>query len=137
METLQTSQKPVKRNYIPITEKINLLLKAERVVKLEKAMSMKAFCREEGIQPSQMRRWGKNLKIMKQSLDITTKKSKKLTCQPGRPSRLEKLRKTLLPCVASLRKEEKTVSVRMVAIRAKKLDVSLRRMKRYTLFPIS
>ena len=83
--------------FLPLTVKINLCLKAERLVRAEKSTSLKAFCRDHGIQPSQLRRWEKRLVHMKQALDITKRKASKKSCQPGRPSRLEKYRDEILP----------------------------------------
>ena len=122
------------RLFLPLTVKIDLCMKAERLVRAEKSMSLKAFCREHEIQPSQLRRWEKKLVFMKQALDITKKKASKKSCQPGRPSRLEKYRNDILPWVLALRKQGKSVSTRMVSLRASKVDRSLRRMKRYTVF---
>lgn len=73
---------------------------------------------------------------MKQAIERTTKKKTKMATMSGRPSRLDKLRDILLPWVDALRADGRTVSVRMVAIRAKRFDSSLRRMKRYTLFQV-
>lgn len=125
---------PPKRAYITIDEKIELCIKAERLVLAEKVISLKAFCRQHAIQPSQLRRWQKNLVKLKSSLEATRKKKTRLATMPGRPSRLDKIRDKLLPWIDSLRGDGKTVSTRMVAIRAKRYDSSLRRLKRYTLF---
>eukprot|EP00977_Amphora_coffeiformis_P014977 scaffold4274_cov175-Amphora_coffeaeformis.AAC.16 len=52
---VETGDKP-KKAYLPLTMKIELCLKAERQVWAEKSLSLKAFCRQHNIQPSQLRR---------------------------------------------------------------------------------
>ena len=43
-----------KRTYISLQVKIELVMKAERLVRAEKCMSIKAFCHQYDIQPSQL-----------------------------------------------------------------------------------
>jgi hypothetical protein len=124
----------VNRTYKSIHDKIGLCLEAERRVNAEKELSLKAFCREHDLQPSQLRRWQKNIVRMKSMLEDTTKKKAKKVCTVGRPSRLEKIRDKLIPWIESFMVEGKTLSIRLVSIQAKRYDRSLRRMKRYTVF---
>jgi hypothetical protein len=124
----------VNRSYKSLNDKIGLCLEAERRVNAEKELSLKAFCREHDLQPSQLRRWQKNLVQMKKMLDNTTRKKGKKVCTLGRPSRLEKIRDKLIPWIESFMVEGKTLSIRLVSIQAKRYDRSLRRMKRYTVF---
>jgi len=130
----EEQEEETKRTYMTLQAKIELVMKAERLVRAEKCMSIKAFCRQYDIQPSQLRRWEKNIVTMKKTLDGTTKNSNKLVCTTGRLSRLEHLRNKLIPWVVSMRKDGKQVSIRMAAIYCKKLDNSLRREQRYSLF---
>ena len=65
------------RMFLPLTVKIDHCMKAEGLVRAEKNISLKGFCREHGIQPSQLRRWEKKLVFMKQALDITKRKASK------------------------------------------------------------
>ena len=60
-----------------IMEKIDMCIEAERVVRAEKKMSFKAFCRSKDVQPSQLCCWTKNLVKMKAALDRTKKGNKK------------------------------------------------------------
>ena len=122
-----------KRSYIPLVNKIDLCMKAERVVRTEQLVSLKAFCRDNNIQPSQLRRWHKNMDKMKRVVTDTKRKKTKTATMPGRPSRLDKLKDKVLPWLDSWRAEGKAVSVRMVVIRCKHWDKTLRRLKRYTL----
>jgi len=62
-----------KRTYISLQAKIELVMKAERLVRAEKCMSIKAFFRQYDIQPSQLRRWEKNIVSMKKTLEGTKK----------------------------------------------------------------
>jgi hypothetical protein len=124
----------VNRTYTSLHDKIGLCLEAERRVNAEKELSLKAFCREHHLQPSQLRRWQKNLVKMKSMLDETTRKKAKKVCTLGRPSRLEKIRDKLIPWIESFMVDGKTLSIRLVSIQAKRYDRSLRRMKRYTVF---
>lgn len=122
------------RLFVPLQVKIELVMKAERVVRAEKSMSFRAFCRQHEVQPSQLRRWEKNLLTMKKTLENTRKKKTKVACTSGRTSRLAHLKDKLIPWVLMLRKDGKKVSIRMVAIYARKLDSTLRRERRYSLF---
>ena len=124
------------RLYIPLGVKIDLCIQAERVVRAEKKESLKAFCRRHEIQPSQLRRWSKNLMKMKQTVDETKRKATRVACTSGRPSRLEKIQHKLCPWFDSVRAEGGKVSVRQASIKAKRHDRSLHRLKRYTLFAI-
>ena len=134
LEPLEEEDEDTKRTFIPLQAKIELVMKAERLVRAEKCMSYRAFCRLYEVQPSQLRRWEKNIITMKKTLENTTKKAGKLVCTTGRLSRLEHLRNKLIPWVVTMRKDGKQVSVRMASIYCKKLDPSLRREKRYSLF---
>lgn len=125
-----------KRVTVTLAEKISLCIEAERRVKAEKNISWKGYCREKDIDPSQLRRWTKNLVRMKNSLENTTKKSTRVACNTGRPSQLNKIKDKLLPWMNALIAQGTTVSVRLAAVRAIKHDRSLRRMKRYTLFAV-
>lgn len=125
---------PRSRKYIPICYKIELCIEAERVVFAEKNVSLRAFCRTNDIQPSQLRRWRKLLVKYKRAVDDTTRKRTKLNTATGRPSRLEKIRDHLMPWVDAHLNAGKQVTVRLTAVRAKRFDRGLRRMKRYILF---
>jgi hypothetical protein len=124
----------VNRAYFSLHDKVALCLEAERRVNAEKSLSLKAFCREKELQPSQLRRWQKNVVTMNKVLNNTTKKKVKKVCTIGRPSRLEKIRDKLIPWIETFMVEGKTLSIRLVALQAKRYDRSLRRMKRYTVF---
>ena len=123
-----------RRIYFSLSEKIDMCIEAERVVKAEKKLSMKAYCREKGIDPSQLRRWTKHLVHMKQAVEATTKKKTKLVCTQGRRSSLWEIKDRLLQYVEMKQSNGKKISIRTMAIQARKHDKSLRRMKRYTLF---
>lgn len=125
-----------KRNFLSLHQKIHMVMKAERMVRAEKSMSLKAFCRQHNVLPSQMRYWTKNLVNMKKALEGTTRKSGRVACTTGQKSRLASCSHKLIPWINALRKDGKKVSIRMVATYAKRLDSSLRREKRYTLFAI-
>jgi len=73
-----------KRTYISLQAKIELVMKAERLVRAEKCMSIKAFCRQYDIQPSQLRRWEKNIVTMKKTLEGTKKRQTKSYVQQGK-----------------------------------------------------
>ena len=92
MEPLEEEGGEAKRTFIPLQAKIELVMKAERLVRAEKCMSYRAFCRLYELQPSQLRRWEKNIITMKKTLEHTTKKAGKLVCTTGPVSRLEHLR---------------------------------------------
>ena len=129
---------PTKRRiYLSLSEKINMCIEAEQVVSAEKRLSFKAFCRERDVDPSQLRRWQKNLLKMKQTIDSTSRKKTKLVCTTGRKSRLDRMKDLLLPWINGLRADSKVVSVRQVALQALKQDDALRRMKRYSLYQVT
>ena len=104
-----------KRAIIPLQQKIDLCIEAERLVKAEKKVSLKAFCRENNVQPSQIRRWWKKLVNMKKTLDNTTKKSMKLTCHIGKPSVLTEVEDKLLPWINAMRASGVVVTTRLAA----------------------
>jgi len=110
LEPLEEEEEDTKRTFIPLQAKIELVMKAERLVRAEKCMSYRAFCRLYEVQPSQLRRWEKNIITMKKTLENTTKKAGKLVCTTGRLSRLEHLRNKLIPWVVTMRKDGKQVS---------------------------
>ena len=122
------------RNCIPIHEKVSLCIEAERVVRAEKKMSLKAFCREKGIWPSNLRSWQKNLAKLKQAMDRTSKKKTRLVATTGRRSELWGIRDKLLPWIDNRQKEGAIVSVRQISIGAKRSDKSPRKMKWCALF---
>lgn len=130
----ETEDNNGKRLYRTLGDKIELCMKAERLVRAEQKLSWKAFCRENDVDPSQLRRWTKNLVNMKKAIDKTRKKATVKACCGGRPSRLEGICDKLVPWINTLRLDGKDVTIRMVAMRAKRFDKSLRRQKRYTLF---
>ena len=78
-----------------LDEKLGLCIECERLVKAEKKMLMKEYCRmvknREGrfLQPSQLRRWTKNIGKIREALDHTKKKKTKVTTNKGRQLRLE------------------------------------------------
>jgi hypothetical protein len=117
---------PSKRTFITLQRKVDLCAEAEENVFVSESMSLKAFCRANDIQPSQLRRWKKNLLMMKKTIDSTTKKKTKKVCTVGRPSRLEGIRDRLMPWVNVMMQDGKTVSIRQAAIHAKCWDKSLR-----------
>lgn len=123
-----------KRAFIPLAQKIDLCIEAERVVRAEKKKSLKGFCRENNIQPSQLRRWTKNLIPMKQALEACTNKRTRLVCSNGRRSKLWEMKDKLLHFVEAKQSVGHKLSIRQVAIEAKRHDRSLCRMKRYSLF---
>lgn len=127
---------PRKKSYKILSEKTELVLKAECLVRAEKVMSLHAFAQMHDVQPSQIRRKEKNLMKMKHTLDSTKRKKAKKACMPCKPSRLDKIKDHLLPWIDLLRLVGKSVSVQMVTVWAKWYDTSLRQLRRYTLFAI-
>ena len=123
-----------KRVYLTLHNKVGLVIEAEKVVNAEKKMSFKAFCREKDVDPAQLRRWTKNIVKYKQAMENTTKKRAKLVATVGRRSTLSNIRVELLKYVDAHENTGRTISIRRLAIHARKLDKSLRRMKRYALF---
>jgi hypothetical protein len=109
------------------------VIEAERQVRAVEELSLKAFCREKGIQPKQLRFWKKDLVKLKNALETTRKKKSRIGLAPGRPSRLEKIGYKLLPWVHHMITQGYHLSTRVVATRAKKYDRSLRRMGRNSL----
>ena len=130
------------KNYLTLKTKIDIVIEMERRVYAEKSISLRAFTREKSdatkalLQPGQLRRWKNNLCSMKASLELTSKKQTKQIASAGRPSRLERITHKIIPYVTNIRAIGGKVSTKMVALRAKKFDPDLRRMKRYTLFAI-
>ena len=123
-----------RRVYHSLAAKVDMCIECEKVVRAEKKMSMKAFCREKEVDPSQLRRWTKRLVHMKQAMDNTSKKKSKLVCGTGRRSRLWPIKDRLLQFAESKQALGQNVSIRRMAIQARRHDRSLRRMKRYSLF---
>ena len=111
-----------------LDEKLTLCIKCERLVKAKKKMSMKKFCRmvenREGklLQPSQLRRWGKNIGKIRDALNNTRKKKSRVSINTGRKSRLELYKDEILSYVDTMQEQGKTVSTRLVAARAKLFD---------------
>ena len=136
------STKKAGRAYWSLAEKIDLCIEAERVVVASKTKSLRRFCKDKeeedgrNLQPKQIRSWTKQLGSMRLALQNTRRKRTKLTCNKGRNSRLEKWSDRLLPWIESQQKDGKTVSIRLASVRAKRMDPTLRRMKRYTVFAI-
>ena len=114
--------------------KIECVLEAERRVVAAKELSLKAFCREKDIQPKQLRFWTRDIAKLKMALDQGRAKADKRGIQQGRPSRLVKIQDQLLPWIRVMQQSGATISVRLVAMRARRYDPSLRRLKRYSLF---
>eukprot|EP00977_Amphora_coffeiformis_P007463 scaffold1634_cov137-Amphora_coffeaeformis.AAC.2 len=100
-----------KKQYIPIEEKISLVLEAERLVKAEKKMSWKGFCKEHQINLSNLRKWSRNVVKMKQRLDETHAKKSKVSMSPGRPSSISDIAPPLIPWVKAVRAGGAKVSV--------------------------
>jgi hypothetical protein len=123
-----------KREYIRLEKKISLCIKAEFVVKAEKRMSFRAFCAKEGVQPSQLRRWTKNLLQMKQVVESAS--ITRSTLNVGRSSMLDDKKAEILPWLNALRDTGMAVSNRMVVNRVRKLFPALARKKRGTLHQI-
>ena len=71
LEPLEEEEGDIKRTFIPLQAKIKLVMKAERLVRAEKCMSYRAFCRLYDVQPSQLRPWEKNIITMKKTLENT------------------------------------------------------------------
>ena len=130
------------RVYWTLEDKVSLCIEADKVVNAEKRMSFRGFVcvksEEHGLplQPSQLRRWMKNISSMKAALEHTTKKKTKVTCNMGRKSRLWKWKDKLIPWIEQMMKDGQKMTVRRVAVRARRYETSLRRMKRYTQFAI-
>ena len=76
------------RIFRSLSEKVGLCIEAECVVKAEKKMSFRAFCREKDVDPAQLRRWQKNIVKYKKAMEDTTRKKTKLTANMGKKSRL-------------------------------------------------
>ena len=58
-----------KRNHSTLNEKMRLCIATERKVYTEKSISLKSLCRSHSIQPSQLRRWRKNLANIRRKLE--------------------------------------------------------------------
>ena len=69
-----------KKRYWALSDKIDMCKQAEN---LPDEQSFRSFCRERKVQPSQLRRWKKNLATIKKTLESTTNK-KKMVCTTGR-----------------------------------------------------
>ena len=138
----QSEDDKKKRVYLTLAMKIDMCIESELRLATEEKPSLKVYCREKSdelgidIQPSQIRRWKKNLDNMKKAVDGTRKKRSKVACTTGRKSCLHKWRDDLLPWGESLQADGKHISIRSCATRAKRFDKGLRRMKRYTVFAI-
>jgi hypothetical protein len=127
-----------RRLRITLQEKVDICIEVKRCVHAEKTISLKKYCRDHplDIQPSQVRRWRAKVGEIKRCIDQTTKKKTRIAMSKGRPSRLEKIRDKLMPWVQAKMTNNKVVKVREVSVRAKRWDLTLRRMKRYTVFAI-
>ena len=72
-----------------LDEKLGLCIKCEHLVKAEKKMSLKKYCRMvenckgHFLQPSQLQRWGKNIGKIRKTLD-STKNEFKVTTNRGK-----------------------------------------------------
>lgn len=125
-----------KKQYVTIEQKISFVLEAERLVKAEKKMSWKSFCKERGIDPSNLRKWSRNVVKMKQTLDQTRAKKSKVSLSTGRPSSISDIAPRLISWIKALRSNGITVSVRMASIRAIRFRPCLRKKKRHTLYAV-
>jgi hypothetical protein len=125
----QSDQK--KREFIRLEQKIELCLKANRLVRAEKKMSLRAFCDAEGIQPSQLRRWEKRVCLMKMKAESST--VTRTTLNVGRPSVLQPQKDNIIPWITSIRDTGMVVTIRMVTAWAKGLVPALAHKKRSTL----
>eukprot|EP00977_Amphora_coffeiformis_P028685 scaffold36528_cov374-Amphora_coffeaeformis.AAC.1 len=91
------------RHFITLNAKIDLCIKCEREVKAEKTISYLGFCRANQVDPSQLRRWRKDLVRLKRMADDS--KASKKTCSAGRPSSLSDIADDILPWVHDLREQ--------------------------------
>lgn len=63
-----------KKLFMLLHKKVEMRLEAERVIYREKALLIKAFCRQKGVQPQQLHRWRKKLVTLKEGLASNIKK---------------------------------------------------------------
>jgi len=56
MEPLEEEEGEAKRTFILLQAKIELVMKAQQLIRAEKCMSYRDFCRLYELQPSQLRR---------------------------------------------------------------------------------
>ena len=141
-EVAEAAEVKPKQAFWLLDEKLALCIECEKLVKAEKKMSMKEFCRMvenrvgKLLQPSQLWRWGNNIGKIWDTLNNTRKKKSRVSINIGRKSRLELYKDEILSYVETMQEQGKTVSTRLVAARAKCLDKSLHCMNCYTLFAI-
>ena len=107
------------RCFWTLNNKISLCIKCEREVFAEKCKSYSAFCRENEVDPAQLRRWRRDL-IWLQRMAEQSNASKK-TLSKGHPSSINDVANDILPWIHDLREQGITVSVCMVILKISKL----------------
>lgn len=112
------------RRFYPLKFKIEVAKKGIEVLK-DEGQSFKAFARQKSLQPSQIRRWIKNLPSLKK---VPVKHLRRKTMHPGGRSSLAKS-KELVEWVVNLRKEGMAISLNMAVIKALQLEDSTFRAK--------
>jgi hypothetical protein len=120
-----------KCEFIRLEKRIYLCLKASHLFCAEKKMSLRAFCEEEGMQPSQLRRWEKQLVLMKTATE--TSSITRTTLNTGRPSVLQLEHDKIVPWINAVRDTGMAVTIRMMTARVKRLVPSISRKRKSTL----
>ena len=122
------------RRFISLNAKIDLCIKCEREVGAEKSISYLGFCRENCVDPAQLRRWRKDIVRLKRMADNSS--ANKKTCSTGRPSSLSDVAGDILPWINDLREQGVPVSIRMVVIKISKLKPEFKRRNAKTKYGI-
>lgn len=78
IENTEEGEEPKQKKLVyTLDYKVQLVLKAGRMVHAEKSVSLKGFSHKHNVDPVQLQRWMKNVNEMKSWLDgITRKKAK-------------------------------------------------------------
>ena len=108
-----------RRRFWTLNTKISLCIKCEREVFAEKSKSYSALCRDNEVDPAQLRRWRRDIVRLQRMADKSS--ASKKTLSTGRPSSLNDLSNDILPWIHDLREQGVTVSVRMVISKISKL----------------
>ena len=102
-------------------------MQCEKLVKAEKKMLMKEFCRmvenQMGrfLQPGQLQQWVKNIGKIQDALNNTRKKKSRISTNISRKSQLELFKDEILFYVNTMQEQDKTVLTRLVCCLCKTL----------------
>ena len=122
------------RRFWTLNAKISLCIKCEREVCAEKCKSFSAFCRENKVDPAQLRRWRRDIIRLQRMADQSS--ASKKTLSTGRPSSINDVSSDIIPWIHDLREQGITVSVRMVVLKISKLKPDFRRRNPKTKYGI-